>query len=163
MNEQQQTSTERPPTERAEEMLNRLGQRFTDMRSTVGKAFEQRAQQRQGGASGGPAGPTRPATERAEETLGGWGERVGYFAGVAGLRLRQWGARAREEAEDLWAEAQSVRQQQGASGGTSSATGNGAATSGSAEGYKASASTEMPHGQDEGPEPEQRDESAQPS
>ncbi len=111
-------TAERPATERAEDMLNRLGQRFNDMRTTMGRALEQRAQQPGGGA--GQAGAGRPATE----TLEVWGERVGYAAGLAGHRLRQWGARAREEAEDLWAEAQSVRQQQPASAGR--ATGDGA-------------------------------------
>ena len=54
----------------------------------------------------------RPATERA----GGWGDGrgggVGQFASLAGLRLLKVAALAREEAEDVWAEAQSVRRAQ---------------------------------------------------
>lgn len=160
MNEQHDATSERPATDRAEEMLNRLGQRFTDMRSNMGRAFEQRAQQRQRNGSGTAGGATQPASERAQETLGDWGQRVGYVAGVAGLRLRQWGARAREEAEDLWAEAQSVRQQQGTSGGTSSST---ASAASAAEGSTAPDSGDLSGGHDQGPQPEQHDESSQPS
>lgn len=52
----------------------------------------------------------RPAMERAEELVDRLGQRAGAFASLAGLRIRKLAARAREEAEDVWAEAQSVRQ-----------------------------------------------------
>ena len=51
----------------------------------------------------------RPATERAEETLDQVGERLGVFAAAVGHRLRKAAALAREEAEDILAEAQSIR------------------------------------------------------
>ena len=51
----------------------------------------------------------RPAMERAEELVDRLGERTAALASLAGLRLRKLAARAREEAEDVWAEAQSVR------------------------------------------------------
>lgn len=54
----------------------------------------------------------RPATERAEELVDRLGESVGQFASLAGLRLLRVAALAREEAEDVWAEAQSVRRAQ---------------------------------------------------
>jgi pyruvate/2-oxoglutarate dehydrogenase complex dihydrolipoamide acyltransferase (E2) component len=60
----------------------------------------------QGGSS------RRPATERAEELVDRLGESVGQFASLAGLRLLRVAALAREEAEDVWAEAQSVRRAQ---------------------------------------------------
>lgn len=41
-------------------------------------------------------------SDRVESTLEGWGRRAGRFVAVAV-------ARAREEAEDMWAEAQSIR------------------------------------------------------
>jgi hypothetical protein len=47
---------------------------------------------------------------RAEELVDQFGERVGQFATLAGLRILQLAARAREEAEDIWAEAQHLRQ-----------------------------------------------------
>lgn len=50
----------------------------------------------------------RPATERAEEMVDTLGQRFGQFASEFGQNLMKWTARAREEAEDIWAEAQSV-------------------------------------------------------
>jgi pyruvate/2-oxoglutarate dehydrogenase complex dihydrolipoamide acyltransferase (E2) component len=57
--------------------------------------------------------PNPPATERAEELVDRMGESVGRFASFAGLRLLKVAALAREEAEDMWAEAQSLRRSQG--------------------------------------------------
>ena len=51
----------------------------------------------------------RPATARAEDVIDQAGERVGQFAVLLGHRLQVFAARAREEAEDIWAEAQSMR------------------------------------------------------
>lgn len=56
--------------------------------------------------------PSAPATERAEQMLDRVGERVGRYASLAGLRLRRMAAVAREEAEDVWAEAESVRRRE---------------------------------------------------
>ncbi len=55
-----------------------------------------------GGAQGTP-------TERAEVVVDRLGERVGQWLSVAGYQLRKAAARAREEAEDIWAEAQAIR------------------------------------------------------
>lgn len=55
--------------------------------------------------------PDRVATERAEELVDRIGQRVGYVASLAGLRLRRMAALAREEAEDIWAEAQSIHRE----------------------------------------------------
>jgi hypothetical protein len=49
------------------------------------------------------------ATARAERIFDDAGQRVGQFALIAGQYLRQFTARAREEAEDIWVEAQNVR------------------------------------------------------
>ena len=51
----------------------------------------------------------RPATERAEELADRMGQRFGLVAAHVGLRLRRMAALAGEEAEDVWAEAQSIR------------------------------------------------------
>ncbi len=51
----------------------------------------------------------QPATQRAEEIVDRVGERVGFFASSMAQRIRVATARAREEAEDMWAEAQSIR------------------------------------------------------
>lgn len=55
---------------------------------------------------------TPRATERAEQVLDRLGERVGRYASLAGLRLRQMAAVAREEAEDMRAEAESIRRRE---------------------------------------------------
>ena len=56
--------------------------------------------------------PDRPATDRAEEVVDRLGQRAGYFISLAGLRLQKIAALAREEAEDVWAEAQSIRRRE---------------------------------------------------
>ena len=55
------------------------------------------------------AGAVRPATERAEELLDRTGQRLGSLAALVGLNVLRFAARAREEAEDSWAEAQISR------------------------------------------------------
>lgn len=52
---------------------------------------------------------TQSATARAERMFDDAGQRVGEFALIAGQYLRQFTARAREEAEDIWVEAQNAR------------------------------------------------------
>jgi hypothetical protein len=51
----------------------------------------------------------RPTTERAEEVVDRLGQRAGQLGSEVGQRLVRLAARAREEAEDIWAEAQSIR------------------------------------------------------
>lgn len=50
----------------------------------------------------------RPATERAEELVDRMGQRLGHATVLVGLRIRKVAALAREEAEDMWAEARSL-------------------------------------------------------
>ncbi len=47
--------------------------------------------------------------QRAEVIVDQLGQRLGRVLSAAGQQLRKAGARAREEAEDIWAEAQSIR------------------------------------------------------
>ncbi len=63
-----------------------------------------------------------PVTERAELLVDQLGQKLGQWSGTAGERLRRFWARAREEGEDMWAEAQDIRQH--------NAVGNGQAHSG---------------------------------
>ena len=51
------------------------------------------------------------ARERAEVLLSTWGTRLGGFAATVGAELQKAAARAREEAEDIWAEAQAMRKE----------------------------------------------------
>jgi hypothetical protein len=67
-----------------------------------------------GGAPTGAAAANAEAGDesvrRAEEMIDRFAERVGHYTSVFGRKLLQLGARAREEAEDIWAEAQELRQ-----------------------------------------------------
>ncbi len=53
--------------------------------------------------------PDMPAMERAEELVDRAARGAGYLVSLAGLRLLRGASLAREEAEDIWAEAQSLR------------------------------------------------------
>ena len=52
----------------------------------------------------------RTPTERAEELLAQMEQRLSPFAFIVRRRILQLAARTREEMEDMWAEAQSIRQ-----------------------------------------------------
>ena len=54
-------------------------------------------------------GEQPPATQRAEILVDQAGERLGRFLSAAGQEIRKAAARTREEAEDIWAEAQNMR------------------------------------------------------
>jgi hypothetical protein len=59
------------------------------------------------GQQGPPA--ASPTMQRAEELVDRLAERVSHYASVVGHKLAWLAARAREEAEDIWAEAQAIR------------------------------------------------------
>jgi hypothetical protein len=50
-----------------------------------------------------------PVMQRAEELADDLGQRIGHYASIVGFKILQFAARAREEAEDIWAEAQNIR------------------------------------------------------
>jgi hypothetical protein len=54
----------------------------------------------------------RQTMQRAEELVDRLGEQVGQYVSAFGHNILKWAARAREEAEDIWAEAQAIREQQ---------------------------------------------------
>lgn len=67
-----------------------------------------------GAPTGGASGVAdRSATQRAEELLDGAAERAKQITPVVGLSIRKFTALAREEAEDIWAEAQEIRRSRG--------------------------------------------------
>ena len=101
--------------DRAGTLFNSLGTRLTEAKSKVADKV----------ASSSPTPPAgmeaeaqavveseTPALARAEETMDRLGERLGVFAANLSHRLRKAAALAREEAEDVWAEAQDVRSKQ---------------------------------------------------
>jgi hypothetical protein len=60
-------------------------------------------------ADGAADGAREERLRRAEEMVDRVTERVGHYAGIIGHEILRFAARAREEAEDIWAEAQSLR------------------------------------------------------
>ncbi len=50
-----------------------------------------------------------PAMERAEQLVGAMGHRLSQWTSAAGLQIQRTTARVREDAEDVLAEAQSIR------------------------------------------------------
>lgn len=64
-----------------------------------------------GRGAGDAGGPVQDAaTARAEALVDGLGEQLGTLATTAGHRIRRGAALAREEAEDIWAEARQIHQ-----------------------------------------------------
>lgn len=94
MNPPPNEAAQRSPVERAEELLERIGQRVSEARARRVSQGEH--------AAGAEHAQGQPV-ERA-------GEQLGLFVGRATREIRKVVARAREEAADLWAEAQSVRE-----------------------------------------------------
>lgn len=96
----------RSRVERAEEMLGRLGER-------IGGTVAGATRPVRNVAGSDADGAARPAVDRAEVVVSRLEETIGAYATVIGRRLQRLAARAREEAEDIWAEAQHVRAERG--------------------------------------------------
>jgi hypothetical protein len=130
-----QGGSDKPPVARADELLNNLGRRIGLFVGLAGQRFQgtavnireqtRRMEQPEAAAGEKPSQPARsreevsaqPETEKAqakaEELVEGMTQRLGLFAALAGLQIQKTGARVREEAEDIWAEAQNIRNGEG--------------------------------------------------
>lgn len=117
MNEPRDEQSDRPTTERAAELGEHVG-RFTSLalqriesvvREGMSGQPSREPEPTETGAEPSGTAAERSATERAEEMLNGMGERLGQLVSLAGPRIRKFAALAREEAEDVWAEAQHMR------------------------------------------------------
>lgn len=118
------------PADKAEEKPRRTTKRATNAEATSKGMTRPKAVQK--AAQGEAGSPANPATQRAEDLLDRFGGRVsqllsepadgrsvgtiedagrraGRVASDVGLQVRRMTARAREEVEDIWAEAQSLR------------------------------------------------------
>jgi hypothetical protein len=129
-----QGGSDKPPVARADELLNNLGRRIgffaglagQRIQSTAVNMREQTRRMNQHEAAAGEKSSQPPraqteesaqpetekATAKAEELVEGMAQRLGLFAALAGLQIQKTAARVREEAEDLWAEAQNIRNEQ---------------------------------------------------
>jgi hypothetical protein len=87
-----ENTSEQSVTERAENLVGRVREGVTDIVKS----------------ENGTSDPSAERTERADEIVDELGERFGKLAAEAAYRLRVASERAREEAEDIWAEAQDL-------------------------------------------------------
>lgn len=118
---QEQPAATRSATERAEEMLNRVGKRFGTFAVTAGQRVQQtaavvreRPAQRGQPVSKSTAKSTEPeeeTLERADQLVSLMEFRLKRFTASMSRTLQRTTARVREEAEDMWAEAQHIRNQ----------------------------------------------------
>jgi hypothetical protein len=126
-----QGGSDKPPAARADELLNNLGRRIGLFVGHAGQRIQgtavnireqtRRMEQPEAAAGEKPSQPARAREEeaaqretgkaiaKAEELVEGMTQRFGLFAALAGLQIQKTGARLREEAEDIWAEAQNIR------------------------------------------------------
>jgi len=129
MSQTQKDNSTQSATERAEELFNRMGQRFgyltalatqrlqrvaTTIREEADRLDEPQSasgEQSNGSAAGRTEEAHRQATAKAEQMVDQVGQRISQYTAIAGLQLQRVVARAREEAEDMWAEAQNIRRQ----------------------------------------------------
>ena len=110
---------------RAEERLDSFGQRIglfvgrarlriQDTGKTLGLAQEGQLKEEPGAKPEQPtmAGPEeagQPTTEKAEELVNRMGQRINHLSNLASQSVIKATAYVREEAEDVWVEAQSIR------------------------------------------------------
>ena len=129
-----QGGSDKPPVARADELLSNLGRRIGLFVGLAGQRIQgtavnireqtRRMEQPEAAAGEKPSQPARAreeesaqpgtekATAKAEELVGDMTQRLGVFAALAGLQIQKTAARVREEAEDIWAEAQNIRKDQ---------------------------------------------------
>lgn len=131
MSQTQEEKSARPATARAEELIDRMGrglgffvastgQRIQNTATTVREKANQRGHSKttHGEKPSQPAPAPREADEssqlameQADELVGRIEQRIDHFTSLMSLRVQKAAARMREEAEDMWAEAQHIRHQ----------------------------------------------------
>jgi hypothetical protein len=129
MSQTQKDNPTQTATERAEELFNRMGQRFgyltslaTQRLQSVATTIREEADRldEPQSASGEDSNRSvaerseearRQATAKAEQMVDQVGQRISQYTSMVGLQIQRAVARAREEAEDMWAEAQNIRHQ----------------------------------------------------
>jgi len=126
MSQTQEKKPEQPAVARAEEAIDRVGrgiglfagltvQRIQSAATSLRARTDGMAQSKTEGEK--PSQPARAqaeepgklARERAEKLVDSMGQRLGLFAVLVSFQIQKTAARVREEAEDVWAEAQNIR------------------------------------------------------
>lgn len=104
-----------PAAERAEQIASRVGERLGQLAGRATLRVQQATHALREGADGSGSHEGRPAhaqgkqaerTERAEALVDQLGQRVSHWSMASNLRVQKATARLRENAEDLWVEAQ---------------------------------------------------------
>jgi hypothetical protein len=78
----------------------------TDTDRSASRAADQNGAQTNGAT---PDGQAKDRMARAEEMVDQLAEKVAHYTALFGRQILWLGARLREEAEDIWEEAQSIR------------------------------------------------------
>ncbi len=118
-----------PATARAEELLDSMGRRIGLFAALAGQRIQNAAasmrveteqmNQPNTAPRENASQPTtarteekgKPAMERSEELVDSVAQRLSHYASLVGFQIQRATARTREEAEDMWAEAQNIRQE----------------------------------------------------
>jgi len=106
--------------QRAEELISRveqsigalpslIGQRAQQATTRIGEQVKQAGTHQEGEQAAQTAQPDQPAMERADHVVDEMGQRMGLIAAIVSLQTRKITARVREDAEDMWAEIQQIR------------------------------------------------------
>src|SRR5579884_3174807 len=107
--------------QRAEELISRVEQRIGALPSLIGQRAQQATtrigeQVKQAGThqeGEQAAQPGQPAMDRADHVVDEMGQRMSLIAAIVSLQTRKITARVREDAEDMWAEIQQIRNGRG--------------------------------------------------
>jgi len=115
-----------PATARAEAILDNMGRRLGLFAARAGQRIQNAASSLREEANQPTTAPAEKASqstseraeekgaqtmERSEELVDQAVQRLSHFALLAGFQMQKATARLREEAEDIWAEAQNIRQE----------------------------------------------------
>jgi hypothetical protein len=128
MNQTPEEQPAQPATARAEALLGNLGRRFDRFTAQAGQrmhnaatSIREEADQMDQPATGSGEQAHGPrvarteeegklAMERAEEFVDRVSHRLGHYLALGTFQAKRTTSRLREEGEDMWAEAQSIRQ-----------------------------------------------------
>jgi len=107
--------------ERAEELISHVEQRIGTLPALIGQRTQQATTriseqvkhvgENQEGTQA--AQPDQPAMERADHLVDDMRQRMSFIAAIVSLQTRKITARVREDAEDMWAEIQQIRNGRG--------------------------------------------------
>ena len=118
-----------PATARAEELLDNMGRRLGTFAALAGQRIQnaaasirEEADQMDQPNTVPAEKSSRPASaraeekgklamERSEEAVDRLAQRLSHYTSLVGHQILKASARMREEAEDMWAEAQNIRQE----------------------------------------------------